>query len=61
MIKLKCNECLGEYFDTCTDGLAYYHACAMLLDADDKPIARPNRRNENIGTKTEGRGVTRIQ
>ena len=47
MIKYKCKICLGEYMDTCTDGLQYYHACPPITDKDEKQIERPNKRDEN--------------
>ena len=56
MIKYKCNSCLGEYSDTCADGLAYYHACPPVQIKEDVYAERSDKRDENAGKKLEGKG-----
>jgi hypothetical protein len=47
----QCSACLGVYPTTQADGLAYFHACAPVLDKPTRIYnERPNKRDENIKT-----------
>lgn len=46
-MKYICKICLGEYNDTCGDGLKYYHACPKLTDKDGNEVERKDKRDEN--------------
>lgn len=53
--QLQCLTCNGVYQPSQTDGLAYFHACAPTgVDAQGKPIERPNKRDENLTTDRSG-------
>lgn len=53
---IKCKTCGGIYTDTFQDGTKYYHACPPIDLSDTKFTERPDRRDENVGKKLEGKG-----
>lgn len=57
MMNFKCISCAGEYADKCNDGLKYYHACPQIEVSEGVYIDRPDKRDENIGKKIQGKGV----
>jgi len=61
MSKFQCKTCLGIYNDTCPDGLAYYHACPDKLEGNDKYKPRKDKRDENPGRKSEGKGRVKLE
>ena len=61
MSKYKCNTCGGEYNDICPDGLEYWHSCPDEPEGNDQYKPRKDKRDENPGRKTEGKGRTKIK
>lgn len=59
-MRYKCKTCGGEYDDVCEDGLAYYHACSDITDKDEKTAPRPDKRDENVAKKLEGKGRIKL-
>ena len=57
MKQLECNTCGGVYSSKNDDGTAYYHACPLILDKSGECVERPDKRDENVGKKQEGKGA----
>lgn len=60
MIKYRCKTCLGEYYDTDKNLVAYYHACPTELGEDEEYHEREDKRDENASVKLEGLGRQKI-
>lgn len=58
---LKCNTCGGEYKKICLDGMTYFHSCPPIVDQDNVMSERPDKRDENVGKKLQGKGADVIE
>jgi hypothetical protein len=65
----KCKACKGTYNPKQADGVAYFHACPPLSEAEAKgtpaeavlkaggTVERADKRDENIRTDTTGKAI----
>jgi hypothetical protein len=57
--KFQCLSCDGVYFDSCDDGLVYFHACGPRTKGKDGAVAElADARDENLAATKPGRPLT---